>query len=148
MPEILFYHLQSQRLEEALPLLVEKTLEKGWRALIRAGSEERLKAIDEALWTNREESFIPHGREADGEPEAQPVLLSTADTRVNQPDVVFLVDRADLPATYDMERLVLMFDGADDEALDGARAAWKSLKALGHSATYWQQEGGRWVKKG
>jgi DNA polymerase-3 subunit chi len=148
MPEILFYHLQGQRLEQALPLLVEKTLERGWRALVRAGSDERLKAIDEALWTWREESFIPHGREAEGEPETQPVLLSTADTRANAPQVVFLVDRAALPATYDMDRLVLMFDGEDDEAVQEARAAWKSIKALGHAANYWQQEGGRWVKKG
>lgn len=147
MPDILFYHLQGQRLEQALPLLVEKTLEKGWRALIRAGSEERLRAIDEALWTHREESFIPHGREADGEPETQPVLLSLADSRVNAPDVIFLVDRAPLPASYDIERVVLMFDGDDGEAVEEARAAWKTVKSLGHAATYWQQDGGRWVKK-
>ena len=147
MPDILFYHLQGQRLEQALPLLVEKTLEKGWRAVIRASSEERLKALDEALWTNREESFIPHGREADGDPETQPVLLTTGDTRINSPDVMFLVDRAALPDQYDIERLVLMFDGDDSEAVDDARAAWKTVKALGYPATYWQQDGGRWVKK-
>lgn len=147
MPEILFYHLQGQRLEQALPLLVEKTLEKGWRALIRAGSGERLKAIDEALWTWREESFIPHGTEAEGDPETQPVLLTTSDSRANRPDVLFLVDRAPLPQDYSVERVVLMFDGDDGEAVDEARAAWKTVKSLGHAATYWQQEGGRWAKK-
>ena len=147
MTEILFYHLQGQRLEQALPLLLEKSLEKGWNVVIRAGSEERLAALDEALWTYAEQSFLPHGREEEGEPEHQPILLTLKDTRINAPGVIFLVDRAALPAAYDVERLVLMFDGEDPEAVDEARAAWKTIKALGHPATYWQQDSGRWVKK-
>lgn len=148
MTEILFYHLTGQRLEQALPLLIEKTLERGWNAVIRSGSEERLKALDEALWSYKEDSFIPHGREEEGEPEHQPVLLTTKDIRPNGAEVIFLVDRAALPAAYEVERLVLMFDGEDGEALDEARAAWKTVQGLGHPATYWQQEGGRWVRKG
>ena len=147
MTEILFYHLVGQRLEQALPQLLEKSLERGWNAVVRAGSEERLAALDEALWTYSEQSFLPHGREEEGEPEHQPILLTTKDTRINEPGVIFLVDRAKLPAEYDVARVVLMFDGDDPEALDEARAAWKTVKGLGHPATYWQQEGGRWVKK-
>lgn len=63
-PEILFYHLERQSLESALPLLVEKSLERGWRVVVRAGSAERLDAIDTALWTYREDSFLPHGATA------------------------------------------------------------------------------------
>lgn len=147
MTEILFYHLQGQRLETALPLLLEKTLERDWHAVVRLGSEERAAALDEALWTYSEQSFLPHGRESDGEPETQPILLTTKDIRVNTPQVLFLVDRAPLPQNYDVERVVLMFDGDDSEAVDEARAAWKTVKSLGHPATYWQQDGGRWVKK-
>ena len=147
MSEVLFYHLQGQRLEAALPLLLEKTIERDWHAVVRLGSEERVNTLDEALWTYSEQSFLPHGREVDGEPETQPILLTTNDTRVNAPQVLFLVDRAPLPAEYDVERVVLMFDGDDSEAMDEARAAWKTIKSLGHPATYWQQDGGRWVKK-
>ena len=100
------------------------------------------------LWSYKEDSFLPHGREEDGEPEHQPILLTTKDTRINDAEVLFLVDRAPLPAEYAFERVVLMFDGDDEEAVQDARAAWKAVKALGHPATYWQQEGGRWVKKG
>lgn len=148
MTEILFYHLQGQPLEKALPLLLEKTVEKGWNAVIRAGTEERLAVLDEALWSYKEDSFLPHGREEEGDAEHQPILLTTKDIRPNDAEVVFLVDRAPLPASYDVERVVLMFDGEDPEALDEARAAWKVVKGLGHPATYWQQDGGRWVKKG
>ena len=147
MTDILFYHLQGQRLEEALPLLLEKSLERGWKAVIRSGSEERMAVLDEALWTYREESFLPHGREADGDPASQPILLTLHEGRANNAEVLFLVDRAPLPATYDAERIVLMFDGEDSDAVDEARLAWKTIKTLGHPATYWQQEAGRWVKK-
>lgn len=147
MAEILFYHLQGQRLEAALPLLLEKALDKGWNAVIRSGSAERLAVLDEALWSYREDSFLPHGREEEGDAEHQPILLTTGDSLANHPEILFLVDRAPLPAQYPFERVVLMFDGEDPEAVDQARSAWKSVKALGHPATYWQQESGRWVKK-
>ncbi|WP_284176819.1 DNA polymerase III subunit chi [Rhabdaerophilum sp. SD176] len=147
MAEILFYHLQGQRLEAALPLLLEKALEKGWNAVIRSGSAERLAVLDETLWSYREDSFLPHGREEEGDAEHQPILLTTGDCLANNPEVLFLVDRAPLPAQYPFERVVLMFDGDDPEAVDLARSAWKTVKALGHPATYWQQDNGRWVKK-
>ncbi|KFL26848.1 DNA polymerase III subunit chi, partial [Devosia sp. 17-2-E-8] len=31
MPDVLFYHLENQPLEKVLPLLLEKTVERGWR---------------------------------------------------------------------------------------------------------------------
>jgi DNA polymerase-3 subunit chi len=147
MPDVLFYHLTGQRMEAALPLLLEKAVEKGWNAVIRAGTEERLAVLDEALWSYKDDSFLPHGREEEGDAEHQPILLTTKDTRINGAEVLFLVDRAPLPAEFAFERVVLMFDGDDSEAVDEARAAWKTVKDLGHAATYWQQDGGRWVKK-
>ena len=147
MAEILFYHLQGQRLEAALPMLLEKALERGWNAVVRSGSAERLAVLDEALWSFREDSFLPHGREEEGDAEHQPILLTTGDCLANHPEVRFLIDRAPLPQDYPFERVVLMFDGEDPEAVNEARSAWKAVKGLGHPATYWQQDSGRWVKK-
>src|SRR5262245_34033420 len=53
MTEVLFYHLEHQPLERVLPALVERTLERKWRAVIQVGSEERLEALDTLLWTYR-----------------------------------------------------------------------------------------------
>jgi DNA polymerase-3 subunit chi len=147
MSEVLFYHLVGQPVEKTLPLLLEKTVERGWNAVIRSGTEERLAVLDETLWSYKEDSFLPHGREEEGDIEHQPILLTTRDIRPNDAEVLFLVDRAALPAEYAFTRVVLMFDGDDPEALQSAREAWKTVKNLGHEATYWQQEGGRWVKK-
>ncbi len=62
MTEIWFYHLQRQPLEKALPQILEKSLEKGWRAVVQAKSDERLEALDAWLWTYAEASFLAHGR--------------------------------------------------------------------------------------
>ena len=50
MTEILFYHLHRQPLERVLPPLLEKSLERGWRAVVQASSEERIEALDAHLW--------------------------------------------------------------------------------------------------
>ncbi len=52
--EISFYHLEGKPLEAELPGLLEKTLARGLRAVVKIGGEERLKALDDLLWTYRE----------------------------------------------------------------------------------------------
>ena len=95
MTEVLFYHLEHQPLERVLPSLVEKTLERGWRAVVQAGSEERVEALDTLLWTYRDESFLPHGTRRDGNPALQPVYLTTGEDNPNGATVRFLVDGAE-----------------------------------------------------
>ena len=148
MPEVLFYHLQRQPLESVLPLLLEKTLERGWKAVVRVGSPERLAQLDEVLWTYREDSFLPHGTTADGAPETQPILLTTEEDNPNGAQVRVLVDNAPSPDLAPYARALVLFDGRNDEALAYERERWKVLKAAGHDVTYWQQgDGGRWEKK-
>jgi DNA polymerase III subunit chi len=151
--DILFYHLERRPLDAVLPSLLEKTMERGARALVKVGSEERLRVLDDLLWTYRDESFLPHGTAQDGAPEAQPILLTLEDDRPNHPAYLFLVDGAAPPdlsamAHTTLERIILLFDGTDPDALDGARAQWKSWRETSHQLTYWQQnEQGRWEKK-
>lgn len=147
-PEVLFYHLEPFPLERVLPSLLEKTLERGWRAVVQAGSSERLEALDNHLWTYREESFLPHGSVKDGFAERQPIFLTTDDANPNGAQVRFLVDGADLGAFAGYTRMVVMFDGRDEEALVRARGQWKRAKEQGCTVTYWQQSrDGRWEKK-
>ena len=147
-PEILFYHLEHATLELVLPQLLEKTLERGWRAVVQAGSKERMEALDTTLWTYLEGSFLPHGTMRDGHAERQPVFLTTADDRPNAADVRFLVDRAKCNDLDGYTRVVILFDGSDGEAVADARAEWKRLTGKGYAATYWQQSAsGKWEKK-
>lgn len=148
MAEVLFYHLTESRLEDALPPLLEKSLERGWRVSVHLSSEECCAALDAHLWTYREDSFLPHGGEHAAHAGRQPVLLTLAADAANGATVRFVADGADIPALEGVERLVMMFDGHDQSQLDAARAQWKILKADGHALTYWQQTADRrWEKK-
>lgn len=149
MAEVFFYHLENRPLEAVLPALLLKTLERGWRAVVQTGSRERLEALDQHLWTFADESFLPHGVAGDAHDGEQPVLLTTDDGNANAATVRFLVDRAPTPAELGAyERVVLVFDGGDPDALADARATWKALKAASHAVTYWQQNArGSWERK-
>jgi DNA polymerase-3 subunit chi len=153
MTEVFFYHLERAALETVLPGLLEKTLERGWKALVRVGSEERIAALDSHLWTYREESFLPHGLARDPHAAEQPILLTTEGANPNRAEALFLVDGAEpkdwsSPEIAGATRIVLIFDGRDPAALDAAREHWKQAKASGHDVTYWQQAAsGKWEKR-
>lgn len=148
MTEIRFYHLTRKRLEEALPELLEKCLERGWRAVVMAGSEERVEALAQHLWTWRERSFLPHGTARDGEPEHQPIWLTAADEAPNGAPVLFLTDGAECRSPGRYELVCELFDGRDEMAVRTARGHWRTWKAEGHSLTYYQQTpAGGWERK-
>jgi DNA polymerase-3 subunit chi len=149
MTEILFYHLQRMKLENVLPTLLKKSVERGWRVAVQASSEERIEALDAHLWTWRDDAFLPHGTWREGEAAEQPILLTVHDDNPNRATVRFLIDGAALPADAGAyQRIVLVFDGDDPDAVETARTRWGEAKAAGHEVTYWQpDEHGRWQRK-
>jgi DNA polymerase-3 subunit chi len=146
--EVLFYHLESQPLEKVMPVLLEKTLERGWRAVVEIGNPERVDLLDQVLWTYRDDSFLPHGRDGQGALDAlHPILLTSGSGNANNANVRFFVDRAVPQEIGGYDRVVYLFSGHDPDAVTEARGAWRALSA-GNSLTYWQQDNsGRWVKK-
>lgn len=149
MTEMLFYHLQGQKLEGVLSGLLEKSLERGWKVIVQGASEERIDALDAHLWTYRDDGFLPHGTWREPDASAQPVLLTLNEGNPNGATVRFLIDGAPVPAdAAAYSRIVLLFDGEDKEAVVSARAHWSEAKAKGFEATYWQPDDhGRWTKK-
>ncbi len=158
MTEVWFYHLERSPLDAVLPDLLTKTLDRGWRALVRTGSQERLQALDSHLWTFRDDSFLPHGTAGRPDAAEQPVLLTDQLGNPNRAEVLFLVDRAASPelggsdlavegeGAY--ERIILLFDGRDGEAVSEARTLWKNVKATEAGLAYWKQSpSGKWEKK-
>jgi DNA polymerase-3 subunit chi len=129
-------------------VLLEKTLERGWKAVVEAGSRERAEALDTTLWTWREDSFLPHAVAGQSSDARQPILITAETDNPNGANVRFFVDRA-VPTDIDgYERVVYLFTGHDPEAVAEARAAWKALSTSGNAVTYWQQDpAGRWVRK-
>lgn len=148
MTEVLFYHLERRTLEEVLPGLLEKCLERGWRTVVQTGTRERRDALDQRLWDYRDDSFLPHGTSGLGFEAAQPVFLTDESDNPNGAVVRFLVDRAEPPELGGYDRAVFIFDGHDVDAVADARRHWKAARDAGFGVTYWQQnETGRWEKK-
>ena len=148
MTEIGFYHLKTSPLERALPRLVERALGAGHKVLVMATSRERIEALDRALWTFDEASFLPHGSAATGLAERQPVWLTSMDENPNGADLLILTDGAESTALASFARCLDLFDGNDAEAVALARRRWAAAKAAGHNLTYWQQtDAGGWARK-
>jgi DNA polymerase-3 subunit chi len=149
MTEVLFYHLQNMTLEGVLPPLLEKSLERGWRVVVQSTSEERADALDAHLWTYRDDSFLPHATWRVADVADQPIVLAVEETNPNGANVRFLVDNAPLPSdSHTYERMVLVFNGDDADALAAARSAWADCKTRGFEVTYWQaDERGRWQRR-
>lgn len=146
--EVLFYHLERTPLERVLPELLERTLERGWRAVVQAGSQERLETLDSALWTWREDSFLPHGTVNDGPPDEQPIYLTTGPDTPNGATIRFFVDGSEADDLSPFARAIFLFDGRDETAVQRARAQWTNAKDAGHVVTYWQQnEQGKWEQR-
>jgi DNA polymerase III subunit chi len=147
--DVFFYHLQDQPLENVLPSLLAKTLAKGWTAVVESTNPQRITMLDEHLWVYSDDSFLPHALDQEPDAAHEPIVLTTSPANINGANVRFLIDGATLPADSEpYERIILMFDGKDEDALRTARAHWKDAKARGMSVTYWQQnDQGAWEKK-
>jgi DNA polymerase-3 subunit chi len=143
-----FYHLERTGLDQALPELLDKTLARGWRALVRAAGQERLDHLDGWLWSYRDDSFLPHGLAGEADAARQPVLLTTGADNPNQADALFLIDGAEPGALDGYARCLVLFDGGDDSQLQRARRQWSALKGEGATLAYWRQSPeGRWEKQ-
>lgn len=149
MAEVFFYHLTNTPLERTVPDLVEKTLAKGWKAVLRVGSEATLAGLDRLLWTFRQDAFVPHGTPETPFPERQPVYLTWGAEVPNAADILMLIDgaRAEADEMAGFTRTCLLFDGGDAEALARARNDWRMVTEAGLSAVYWAQDAGRWVDR-
>ncbi len=152
MSEVRFYHLVERRLEGVLPVMLERCLERGWRAVVRGGDPARLAALDGLLWSYSEESFLPHGLagRAPGTAEEHPVWLTAGEETGGPRQALFLIDGAafEPAALSGLETAALLFDGGDGAALARAREDWRRVVAAGLTAVYWAEEpGGGWARK-
>lgn len=147
MAEIGFYHLTRMGAEQALPPLLGRTLAAKQRAVVVCGSEERVAALDTALWLCSEPDWLPHGTSASGQADLQPIWLDTDDTAPNGARFLFLMDGATSERLDAFDRVFDLFDGRDEAAVAAARQRWARSKAGGHALSYWQQGPRGWERK-
>ncbi len=139
-----FYHLQASPLERALPLLLEKALQAGQRAVVMAASQDRVDALSSLLWTYTAESWLPHGAAKDGFAADQPIWLTTTEENPNGARLLVLTDGMAAARPDAFDRCLDLFDGENETALAAARERWKTAKVAGHELHYWQQTETGW----
>jgi DNA polymerase-3 subunit chi len=147
--EIWFYHLESASVEETLPPLIEKCLDRGWRAHVLSPSAERLQALDSHLWTWKPNSWLPHHSPGAEDGHVAPIQLGDANGEPRAAEAVFLLDGASWGPLDGVSRIFVLFDGRDPDNVTHARQQWRVAKEAGLLPTYWRQgEDGRWAKNG
>jgi DNA polymerase-3 subunit chi len=142
-----FYHMTMSSAESVLPKLMEKTLQKGKRALICC-KKEQMKLLSAALWSSRQNSWLPHGSAGQDDDDAAlcPIWLAGGiDDNPNQASFFFFLNSVRPDGLEQAERVFILFDGRDDEAVGAARGQWKTLKGAGHELSYWTEDNtGKW----
>ena len=145
-----FYHLQNQTLEDVLPKLLTKAYSSGQKIVVKIGTPERVEFINTHLWTFEEGSFLPHGSKKDGNADLQPIWLTCSEEIPNGASIMFWIDGAEsnIDNLDGITRVLNIFDGNSEPALQQARRLWKELKSASNEVYYWQQDtSNRWLQK-
>ena len=137
-----FYQLSRDPAEAVVPQLAENTLKAGERLLVVSADPGQRQAISRALWSHAPESFLAHGEAGGTHDGRQPILLSERSEAANGARYLALADGAWRDEALGFARAFLLF-GPD--ALDPARACWRSLGQQGEvERRFWKQDGGKW----
>lgn len=149
MPEIRFYHLLTQGLEQALPAILMKALSTGRTAVVRLADDKQVRHFDDHLWTFHPDSFLAHGTKGTGHATMQPVYLTAIAENPNKADMLVLCNDQTVPENIEDFSLCCDFlDGQNDESVAAGRERWKAYKEAGYTVTYWQQtDNGGWEQK-
>ena len=144
----MFYHLTRSTPHETMATILPRALSAGWKVMLRGTDGAALTALDAALWLHPDDSFLPHGLAGGPHDAAQPILLGQG-AIANAAEGLMLIGGAETtPAEAEaLQRVWVLFDGADEAALSGARRLWTTLTSAGLAAQYWSEESGRWQKK-
>lgn len=144
-----FYRIGPEGAASAAAPLLEKALAAGLPVAVRCGPGLGVAEMDALLWTYDDAAFLPHGREDEPRAARQPVLLvSGPGPAANGARALMLVGGAAVGAEEfaAWERVWLIFDGEDAEAVEAARADWRRVRDSGVEAEFWARQGGRWEK--
>ncbi len=147
MTDIRFYHLLKTPEVQALPQIAMKAWQAGAHVVVKAADSARVDVLNDALWTFREDVFLPHGSKDDGYASQQPVWLTDGDDNPNGAKTLILAAgcASDSIGGYDL--CCVMLDGADEAQVNDARTRWKDYKEAGHTISYWKQTDKGWEKK-
>ena len=135
MTRVDFYVLSGQDPQQRLLFacrLAEKAFSRGNRVLIQTDTEASARALDDLLWTFRDDAFIPHALlNASDAPAECPVSISWHDDPGHHHDVIVNLSSG-LPSFVGRFRRFVSIVVQHDQVLDYTRNHYKYLKDRGY----------------
>ena len=143
MTNVVFYHLTRRGLDETVEGLLMRAVGQGWRVMVRCPDVGLVARLDEKLWLGAEDGFLPHGVQGGAFDRDQPVLLGPG-PMTNSAQALMLLAGAEVAQgeAAGLERVWVVFDGADAAAVADARRRWPVYKAWGLDVQYWSDAPG------
>ncbi|WP_120717708.1 DNA polymerase III subunit chi [Tsuneonella amylolytica] len=135
-----FWQLSRDPVEAVVARIAPRVLDGGDRLLVVDGDAERRAAISRALWA--EGGFLANGEDHAAR---QPILLSGECTAANGARTAVFADGTWREEGAGFERTFLLFTAAQVAA---ARTVWRQFDGRDDvTRSYFEQDGGKWVKR-
>mgnify|MGYP001279270940 FL=1 len=149
MPEILFYKTLPLEVEKTFYSLVEKSNEKGLISVAIFNNEEKLDLINDFLWTNKQDSFLPHVKRSDEivTDFSIPLYLTTEEENPYNAEILFSIDGY-IPKKIDSwERLIFIADPNDNALLEKYKKFYETIKRDFKKINFYKKtENGKWAE--
>ncbi len=147
-PRVRFYGCR-QTYEKILPKLLAQANKNGKHVVVRSTDQDRIRKINEILWSSDAESFLPHGmRDDGGDASEHPIYLTTGTEVPNAATLLVLLDGADSSDEVNFERIFYIYDEDEKDSLARALAFGRSLDADSKVEWVHQATSGKWGKLG
>ena len=132
-PRVDFYLLSGQGPEERERVacrLAEKAWQLGHRVFIHTGTAFAANAMDNLLWTFRQDSFVPHSIDAGNTHAKEPILIGAGAAPAEDLDV--LINLSDtVPGFAMVSERVAELIASDDDSKRAGRERYRHYRAQG-----------------
>jgi len=133
VPRVDFYLVPGSG-REPLWRVACRIAEKAWlggdRVLVHTTSEQEAARVDEALWTFRQESFVPHARYPCADADLPPVLVGSGEPPPEAWEVLVNLSDA-VPAFYEHFKRIAELVAEDPDAREQGRARYRLYRERG-----------------
>ena len=126
-----FYLLKSIEPQAHLLLacrLLEKAYQRGHRVFVYCDSQKNAEALDELLWTYKDDSFIPHNLQGEG-PEPPPAIQIGYGDEPRGFNDILLNMAPTIPPYFSCFRRVMEVVAANDTAKEIGRNHYREYRA-------------------
>ena len=150
MTQIIFYNTAPLQVENTLFNLIEKSIENGYKSLLLFNDKNKCSAIDEKLWTYKQNSFLPHLTEDEkiSDEIDIPIYLSTKNENPYKAELLFSIDGFLPNNINNFERVIIIVDVNDKILLEEYKKYYLDINEDFEDIVFYKSnDNGKWTEK-